>query len=68
MRALAMAMAVLMAAGCGAESAGTAAGVASLQAAQAAKAKETLDSVKAGLDAAAKASQDRLERSEEGEK
>ena len=63
-----VAAAMFLLAGCGAESAGTAAGVASLQAAQAAKAKETLDSVKAGLDAAAKASQDRLERSEEGEK
>ena len=65
---VATAAAMFLLAGCGAESAGTAAGVASLQAAQAAKAKETLDSVKAGLDAAAKASQDRLERSEEGEK
>ena len=68
MRAASMAAVVLLLAGCGAESAGTAAGVASLQAAPAEKARETLDSVKAGLDAAAKASQDRLERSAEDEK
>ena len=68
MHVVATAAAVFLLAGCGAESAGTAAGVASLQAAQAEKARETLDSVKAGLDAAAKASQDRLERSAEDEK
>lgn len=62
-----MAMAVLMAAGCGAESVGTAVTAARLQAEQAWQGKETLDAVKAGLDAAAQTSQERLERAEKGE-
>lgn len=68
MRRLAMAVMALLLAGCGAESVGTAAGVAKLQADQAKQGKESLDAARAGLDAAAQASQDRLKKAEEGEK
>lgn len=68
MRSLAMVAVILVLAGCGAESVGTAAGVAKLQAEQARQGKESLDAAKAGLDAAAKASQDRLKKADEVEK
>lgn len=57
-------VAALLLAGCGAESAGTAAGVAKLQAEQARQGKQTLDSVKADLDAATQSTQQRLEQAE----
>lgn len=68
MHRFAMVALMLLLAGCGVESAGTAAGVAKLQADQAKQGKESLDAAKAGLDAAAQASQDRLKRAEDGEK
>ncbi len=58
-------LAIFALAGCGVESAGTAAGVAKLQADQARQGKETMESVKSSLDAAAQASQDNLRRAEE---
>ncbi len=61
-------LAVLLLSGCGVETAGTAAGVAKLQAEQAKQGKESLDAVRANLDAAAQASQDKLKRAEEGER
>ncbi len=61
-------LAVIVLGGCGVETAGTAAGVAKLQAEQAKQGKETLDAVRANLDAAAQASQDKLKRAEEGER
>lgn len=63
-----MAVMALLLAGCGAESVGTAAGVAKLQADQAKQGKESLDAARAGLDAASQASQERLKKAEEGEK
>lgn len=65
---LLLALAVMVFSGCGAESVGTAAGVAKLQAEQARQGKESLDAVRANLDAAAQASQDKLKRAEEGER
>jgi len=61
-------LAVVVLSGCGVETAGTAAGVAKLQAEQAKQGKESLDAVRANLDAAAQASQDKLKRAEEGER
>ena len=61
-------LAVIVLSGCGVETAGTAAGVAKLQAEQARQGKESLDAVRANLDAAAQASQDKLKRAEEGER
>ncbi len=61
-------LAVIMLSGCGVETAGTAAGVAKLQAEQAKHGKESLDAVRANLDSAAQASQDKLKRAEEGER
>ncbi len=61
-------LAVIALSGCGVETAGTAAGVAKLQAEQARQGKESLDAVRANLDAAAQASQDKLKRAEEGER
>ncbi len=61
-------LAVIVLSGCGVETAGTAAGVAKLQAEQARQGKESLDAVRANLDAAARASQDKLKRAEEGER
>ncbi len=61
-------LAVIVLSGCGVETAGTAAGVAKLQAEQARQGKESLDAVRANLDAAAHASQDKLKRAEEGER
>lgn len=66
MRVAFAAAAAFLLAACGAESVGAAAGVAKLQAEQARQGKESLDSVKAGVDAAAQASQDKLKRAEEG--
>ena len=59
---------VIVLIGCGVETAGTAAGVAKLQAEQAKQGKESLDAVRANLDAATQASQDKLKRAEEGER
>ena len=53
--------------GCGIESAGTAAGVAKLQAEQATQSKESADSIKADLDAAKQISQERLKQADQGE-
>ena len=61
-------LAVIALSGCGVETAGTAVGVAKLQAEQARQGKESLDAVRANLDAAAQASQDKLKRAEEGER
>lgn len=61
-------LAVIVLSGCGVETAGTAAGVAKLQAEQAKQGKESLDAVRANLDAAAQVSQDKLKRAEEGER
>jgi len=61
-------LAVIVLSGCGLETAGTAASVAKLQAEQAKQGKESLDAVRANLDAAAQASQDKLKRAEEGER
>ncbi len=61
-------LAVIALSGCGVEAAGTAADVAKLQAEQARQGKESLDAVRANLDAAAQASQDKLKRAEEGER
>jgi len=58
---------VLLLLGCGAETAGTAASVAGMQAEQAKQGKATLDSVSAKLDAAAQTSQDNLKKAEEAE-
>lgn len=61
-------LAAIVLSGCGVETAGTAAGAAKLQAEQAKQGKESLDAVRASLDAAAQASQDKLKRAEEGER
>ena len=51
--------------GCGLESAGTAATVGKLQADQAKQAKEQMDALKANLDAATKASEEKVRKAEE---
>jgi len=66
MRVVFVAATAFLLASCGAESVGAAAGVAKLQAEQARQGKESLDSIKAGVDAATQASQDKLKRAEEG--
>ena len=50
--------------GCGAETAGTAAVVGKMQADRAGEAKQSLESVKAGLEAAEQQSQERLRQAE----
>lgn len=50
--------------GCGAETAGTAAVVGKMQADRSGEARQSLDSVKSGLDAAEKESQERLRQAE----
>ncbi len=57
-------LSILALAGCGAETAGTAAVVGKMQAEQASQAKQSLDSVKAGLDAAGQQAQERLQQAE----
>ena len=64
MRCLISTIVVVLLCGCGVEVAGTAAGVAKLQAEQARQGKDALESVKAGLDAAAQGSRDNLKRAE----
>ncbi len=61
-------LAAIMLGGCGVETSGTAAGVAKLQTEQAKRGKESLDAVRANIDAATNASQDKLKRAEEGER
>jgi PBP1b-binding outer membrane lipoprotein LpoB len=51
--------------GCGAETAGTAAVVGKMQADRAGEARQSLESVKAGLDAAEQQSQERLRQAED---
>lgn len=55
---------VMALSGCGAETAGTAAVVGKMQADRTGEARQSLDSVKSGLDAAEKESQERLRQAE----
>lgn len=65
MRAIGMLSLFLAVVGCGVETAGTAATIGKLQAEQAKQGKETIDSVKASLDAANNAAEENRHKQEE---
>ena len=67
MRKIVPLLLLFLLAGCGAETVGVAATNAKLQADQAKQGKQDMDKVKAGLDAANKASQENLKQAEEAQ-